>query len=103
MYAYICVCVSERERKYVTRTSSCGNGPREFSGTLIGGMTQSLFMRLSWLSMFRDGNIISFKSLDMTGGTETSWTCGKDRKEIDLVHALGSDHICVIKYDNVYF
>lgn len=27
----------------LTRTSCCGKGPLEFSGTLIGGMTQSLF------------------------------------------------------------
>lgn len=76
LQGFVCVrarvCFGE-----LTRTSSCGNGPREFSGTLIGGMTQSLFMRLSWLSVFRDGNAISFKSFNMTGGTVTSWTCEK--------------------------
>lgn len=77
----VCVCASVHVCawvSYVTRTSSCGNGPREFSGTLIGGMTQSLFMRFSWLSVFRDGNAISLKSLDMTGGTATSSTCEKE-------------------------
>lgn len=67
LFVHVCASVNS-----ITRTSSSGNGPREFSGTLIGGMTQSLFMRLSWLAVFRDGNAISFKSLDMTGGTATS-------------------------------
>lgn len=31
----------------LTLTSCCGKGPREFSGTLMGGMTQSRFCRLS--------------------------------------------------------
>lgn len=31
----------------LTLTSMWGKGPREFSGTLMGGMTQSLFCRLS--------------------------------------------------------
>lgn len=34
----------------LTLTSIWGKGPREFSGTLIGGMTQSLFCRLSPLA-----------------------------------------------------
>lgn len=54
--------------KHITRTSSCGKGPREFSGTLMGGMTQSLFIRLSWSPLFRDGNEISIKSWSGTGG-----------------------------------
>lgn len=59
---------------YITRTSSCGKGPREFSGTLIGGMTQSLFVRFSWLFL-RDGNDISIKSVLAAGGTAASGTC----------------------------
>lgn len=34
----------------LTLTSMCGKGPLEFSGTLIGGMTQSLFCRLRALA-----------------------------------------------------
>lgn len=71
-------CAGKYWVKYITRTSSCGNGPREFSGTLIGGMTQSLFMRFSWLSMLRDGNTISFKSSDIAGGTATPCTWQKE-------------------------
>lgn len=51
----LCVCL--------TLTRSSGNCPREFSGTLIGGMTQSLFTRLTVPSpltiMLRHGNKIS--------------------------------------------
>lgn len=47
----------------LTLTSIWGNGPLEFSGTLIGGMTQSLFCRRSpldeeLLRCFR-GNLMS--------------------------------------------
>lgn len=37
-------------RLSLTLTSMCGKGPREFSGTLMGGMTQSLFCRLKPLA-----------------------------------------------------
>lgn len=77
MCTCVCICACAWV-SCVTRTSSCGKGPREFSGTLIGGMTQSLFMRFSWLSVFRNGNTISCKSSDMAGGAATCWTCEKE-------------------------
>ena len=40
----------------LTLTSCCGKGPREFSGTLMGGMTQSRFCRLSPLELWRCGH-----------------------------------------------
>lgn len=45
----------------LTRTSCCGKGPREFSGTLMGGMTQSRFCRRSPLALWccRHGSRVS--------------------------------------------
>lgn len=72
----VCVCLLVHVCAWVnciTRTSSCGNGPREFSGTLIGGMTQSLFMRLSELPALLGGKDINFEFLDWAGGSAASW------------------------------
>lgn len=46
----------------LTLTSCCGKGPREFSGTLMGGMTQSRFCRLSPLELWccGHGSSVSF-------------------------------------------
>ena len=47
---------STDEGAALTRTSCCGKGPREFSGTLMGGMTQSRFCLRSPLACGRWGH-----------------------------------------------
>lgn len=59
MCLLVCICVF----LYLTLTKSSGNCPREFSGTLMGGMTQSLFTRFivpsPLTTTLRHGNKIS--------------------------------------------
>lgn len=63
--AYICnlwghmIFLKLCESVDLTLTSSIGKGPLEFSATLIGGITQSLFVRLRDMSIWWDGNTIS--------------------------------------------
>lgn len=75
----VCICVF----LYLTLTKSSGNCPREFSGTLIGGMTQSLFTRFivpsPLTTTLRHGNKIS--GTRWVSVASLGFTCG-DSKQI---------------------
>lgn len=80
----VCVCVC------LTLTRSSGNCPREFSGTLIGGMTQSLFTRLRVPSplttTLRHGNKIS--GTCWVSVASPGFTC-RDSKQASCIFSSG--------------
>lgn len=80
----VCLCVC------LTLTRSSGNCPREFSGTLIGGMTQSLFTRLRVPSplttTLRHGNKIS--GTCWVSVASPGFTC-RDSKQASCIFSSG--------------